>query len=229
MGREMLGIVLAAAAYIVAVSFSYRVIWRIIILSRGGREPRSGARTTLVAVLKTIADVFFLWRLFRVNRWLWAGEWAFHVSLPIVLLGHLRFFLYPVPGWLVGMRDLPDYAGYVFLASLLYIFVFKLMVQRERPLPLYNLFLLTVALLTGLTGMLMGRVFMPDLVDVKSFILGTLALRPGSAPESTLFTVHFLLVLLFVLYLPAHLFTAPVVMLEARRREEGLGTVMREK
>jgi nitrate reductase gamma subunit len=229
MEREILGTALAAAAYIVIALFSYRVIWRIVIMSRGRRGPRPGTGTTLVAVLKTMADVLFLWRLFRVNRWLWAGEWAFHVSLPLVLIGHLRFFLYPVPQWLVETRQLLGYAGYVFVSSLVYIFVFKLLVERSRPLPLYNLFLLTVALLTGLTGMLMGKVFKPDLLEVKGFVLGALALRPEGAPGGALFTAHFLLVLIFVLYLPAHLFAAPVVMLEARRREEGLGTVMREK
>lgn len=229
MDREMLGAVLTAAAYCAAVLFVYRVLWRLLLLLRTKGLPRPDTRTTPAAVLKAIADVFFLWRLFRVNRWLWAGEWVFHVSFPAVLMGHLRFFLYPVPGWLVQTRHVWEYAGYVFLASLLYIFVYKLVVDRSKPLPLYNFFLLTVAFLTGLTGILMGTVFKAYLVEVKGFVLGALALRPESAPDSAFFAVHLVLALLFVLYLPSHLFTAPVVMTEARRREEGLGMLMHEK
>ena len=77
-------------------------------------------------------------------------------------------------------------------------------------------------------GLLMYLDFKPDLVGVKLFILGILSFAPQPLPQSLLFLAHFILVLVLVLLLPSHIFTAPLVMFEARKRDQALRGVMHE-
>jgi hypothetical protein len=69
----------------------------------------------------------------------------------------------------------------------------------------------------------------PDLVDVKLFIFGIISLAPAAVPRSVLFMIHFILVLVLISFLPTHIFTAPIIMLEARKREQALQLVLHEK
>jgi hypothetical protein len=74
----------------------------------------------------------------------------------------------------------------------------------------------------------MNLAFKPDLVYAKLFVLGILSFSPHPAPESLLFVLHFVLVLVLVLLLPTHIFTAPLVMYEARRRGVDLKQVVHD-
>jgi hypothetical protein len=67
-----------------------------------------------------------------------------------------------------------------------------------------------------------------DLVGVKLFSLGILSFTPAPLPGGVLFPMHIVLVLIVVALLPTHIVTAPLVMLEARRRDLGLPQVMHE-
>jgi hypothetical protein len=64
---------------------------------------------------------------------------------------------------------------------------------------------------------------------VKLFIQGILSLSPAAAPDSIPFLLHFSLVLIVVPLLPTHILTAPLVMLEARKRDLALPLVMHDK
>ena len=75
----------------------------------------------------------------------------------------------------------------------------------------------------------MNAFFKPDLVGVKLFVLGILAVNPAPLPASALFLAHVVLVLVLVVFLPSHILTAPLVMLEARKRDLALPTVMHEE
>ncbi len=89
--------------------------------------------------------------------------------------------------------------------------------------------LLGLVLGASVIGLLMQTMFKPDLVDVKLFIYGMVRFAPAAAPGSILFLAHFVLVLVLVLLLPTHIFTAPFVMLDARKRGQVLRLVMHEK
>ena len=60
----------------------------------------------------------------------------------------------------------------------------------------------------------------PDIVEIKHFVLQVLGFRPEVAPGSPVFLVHYVLALLLIASLPSHVFTAPFVAWEARKREE---------
>ena len=52
------------------------------------------------------------------------------------------------------------------------------------------------------TGILMKDVYRQNIVDIKAFIVGVMTFRPEVFDSSSLFALHFGLVLLLVLYFP---------------------------
>ncbi len=126
-----------------------------------------------------------------------------------------------MPGWVAALQSLGVVAGYVLPASLLYIFVWRFAVERRKYVSYYNLFLTLMLLAVSVTGLLLRHTLRVDLVGIKEFIISVLVFRPvAELPGNWLFLVHFILVLVVVPALPSHIFTAPVTLLEARRREE---------
>jgi nitrate reductase gamma subunit len=224
-----MGILLIIAAYAVYAVFCIRFflhawVWCAAVKEPGINAPPSSAK----AVVFALGDMFFFARLLKVNAALWFGEWVFHVCVALVFLRHLRYVLNPVPDliWCLQMPGL--IAGYVLPLSLLYILIFRLFTRQEKYSSQANLLLLTAVLAISSIGVLMHAAYKPDLVGVKLFILGLLSLAPAPAVNSWLFSLHFVLFLALVPFLPTHIFTAPFVMTEARKREQALHQVLHD-
>jgi [DsrC]-trisulfide reductase subunit M len=221
------------AAYAVYAAFWIRLCAHILVWWRAVRQndgpashivPGSGKAYALAA-----GDVFFFGRLFKVNPALWLGEWIFHASFLLVVARHLRFFLNPVPAWVWFLQTPGLIAGYILPLALLYILGIRLLSKEEKYASPANMFLLGLVLGISSIGVLMHALFKPDLVDVKLFIFGLMSFAPTLVPGSVLFLVHFGLVLVLISLLPSHIFTAPIIMLEARKREQALHMVIHEK
>jgi nitrate reductase gamma subunit len=223
-----MGKILITAAYAAYAAFWIRFFMHALVWWRAtpSELPATGSKLKVWAF--TALDIVFLGRMFMVNPTLWLGEWVFHASFFLVLLRHLRYFLNPVPSWVWAVQTPGLIAGYIMPFSLIYILVIRLLTRREKYASRANMLLLGLILVISLIGVLMHSLFKPDLVGVKMFILGIMALAPVSAPESILFSLHFILVLVLVVLLPTHIVTAPFVMWEARKREQALHGVMHE-
>jgi nitrate reductase gamma subunit len=230
--REILGILLIITAYTCVAIFLLRILWRIMLLFRvSGKHDSQDTRAskiTPISVLKVIRDVLFLYRLFRVNKPLWIGEWVFHCALLLVLLRHLRYFLYPVPDWVISIQQAGLYSGYVLPISLIYILIIKFGIEKKRYFSSYNFFLLMVLFLSSITGILMQTVIRADIVEIKHFVLSALIFKSVLAPKSTLFVIHFIISLIFLAYLPVHIFAAPYTLMDAQKREDGLKLMIYE-
>jgi len=228
-----MGKILILAAYVVYASFWARFFTHFLVWLRAAhRRDRGGAafsRASGQVCVLTAADVFLFARVLDVNPALWVGEWSFHASFLLVLLRHLRYFLTPIPAWVWWMQVPGLIAGYILPVSLLYILFVRLLTKQEKFTSPMNLFLLGLVLAISSIGVLMYTLFKPDLIDVKLFMVGILSGAPTPAPESLLFLLHFSLVLVLVPFLPTHIITSPLVMIEARKREQGLHLVMHEK
>lgn len=221
------------AAYSVYAVFWIRFLLHSLVwwraLRRFKQPGASASRSGMKACALTAADVVLFGRLLMVNPALWLGEWVFHVTLLLVLLRHLRFFLNPIPGWVWCVQTPGLIAGYVLPLSLAYILVIRLLGRHEKYASPANVFLLALILMISAIGVLMHVQFKPDLADVKLFVFGIMSFSQAVAPDSLLFVLHFSLVLVLIPFLPTHIFTAPLVMLEARKREQALKLVMHEK
>lgn len=173
-------------------------------------------------------DIVFLRRLLMVNPALWIGEWVFHAALFVIILRHLRYFMNPIPAWVVWAQTPGWIAGFLLPGALLYIFVIRLLVGQEKFSSPANLMMLADVLAIASTGLLMSTRYRADLAAVKLFALGIVTFTPAPPPLSALFLSHLGFVLVLLLYVPSHVFTAPLVMLDARSRELELRRVMHD-
>ncbi len=224
--------ILIPISYLVYVIFWGRFFLHALLWCRASKESGLLSVDAPHLSFKVCAlmamDLIFFRRLFNTDKVAWLGSWTFHVTFFLVVLRHLKYFMNPVPGWIACIQPLGLVAGYVLPVSAAYIFILRI-TGRDKYVSYYNFFLLGILLLISITGLLMRNFFMVDVVAAKEFILGILTFRPVAMPGGFQFFIHFFLVLLLVLYLPLHIFTAPIVTMEARRREEGLNMVMHEK
>ncbi|MEJ2696060.1 MAG: hypothetical protein P8013_05380 [Candidatus Sulfobium sp.] len=226
-----MAILLTVLVYCVYAAFCWRVILHSLIWYRatgGTRQVAALSRLeALRAWVETAADVVLFRRLFHENGLLWISAWIFHISFLFVVVRHLRYFMNTVARCIVDLQTLGLIAGYILPASIVSI-AFVRMAGREKYVSRFNYFVLGLVFLIGVSGIML-HVFRVDLVGVKEFVLGifTFSFRP--VPHSPLFIVHFLLVLILVLSLPFHLFIAPVIMHEARRRESELKRLLHGK
>ena len=198
---------LIGLAYFAALAFVGGLIWRLLGYLRTPM-PLPAAVTPAPtsdagAAARVAGDVLLFPALFRADKALWAGAWAFHAALWVILLRHLRYFTYPVPGVSVALSPVALWAGYLFGLSALFLFWRRLALPRTLYLSgLPDYFALILMGLIAGTGILVKYWLHVNLVDVKAFTLGLLTLRPTAPPQHPLFLVHFLLVVLLMLYFP---------------------------
>ncbi len=231
--RETTGILLIIFAYICTAIFVLRISWRIVLLSRipenRDKEISPAPKASFLTLIKTARDIVFLSRLFRINPLLWFGEWFFHAAFIMVLIRHLRYILHYVPDWVIKLEFAGLLAGYVFPITLLYILIIKLVIEEKKYFSTGNFFLLLLLFLLSATGLIMKNFFHPDIIDIKVFIFHVLGFKLHPAPKSILFIVHFIIALIFLAYLPTHIFAAPLTLIEARKQDEGLDKIIHEE
>ncbi len=161
--------------------------------------------TTGGVVLRVLGEVLLHRSLIRDSKYVWALSMLFHWSLFFILLRHLRYFVYPVWGWVVTIGTLGIYGGYVMSACLLLILMRRLYRPQQAYISLLSDYV-ALALLLGITcsGMLMSDYLRVDLLRVKNFAycLTTLTVPTAEAMPSAAFMVHFLLVLVLLVYFP---------------------------
>jgi nitrate reductase gamma subunit len=227
-----MGWLIIVATYAVIAAFYVRLglhglsWWEAARRSPPSQPPGIGPTTRAVA--GAAVDIAFLRRLFMVNPALWIGEWVFHASLLLVILRHLRYFLNPVPAWVVWAQTPGWIAGFLLPGALLYILSIRLLTGQEKFSSPANLLMLLDVLGIGITGLLMSTRYRADLAAVKLFALGIVTFNPVAPPLGALFLSHLGLVLALLLYVPSHVFTAPLVMMDARSREQELRRVLHD-
>jgi nitrate reductase gamma subunit len=216
-------VILVVLAYAVAAIFVAGIATRVYVWAATPvplKIPTTPAPKTYAGVVvRMISEVFVFNSLFRSDKLLWVGAWAFHVSLVLIILRHLRYFLYPVPDWVMTMQSPGIWAGYLFLLPILYLLARRLTL---RPV-IYTSILadyFVLALLGGIagTGVIMRYAARTSIVDVKAFILGLLTLDPVSPPTDSFFLVHIVLVCTLIAYFPfSKLMHAPGVFFSPTR------------
>lgn len=148
------------------------------------------------------------------EKWLWLGALAFHWSLFVVLIRHLRFFVYPVPGFVRGLESLDGLfriglpvlyvTDVLFVAGLTYLFIRRVVIPQVRYISLPVDYVLPLLLLSiAGTGILMRYFYKVDVISIKDLGLGLATFSP-KVPEGIglLFYLHLTLVSGLVAYLP---------------------------
>lgn len=160
-------------------------------------------RTRAGVALRLLGDALWFPSLFKADKLLWAAGLSFHLLLWLVLLRHLRYFLYPLPGWVEALQTPGLYAGYFISIPLALLLARRLAAERNLYISILgdyvSLFLL---LAVAATGALLGAFFRTYVVDVKAVVQGLIHFQPAVPPVHWLFVLHFLLVMALLIYFP---------------------------
>ncbi|NTU42620.1 MAG: nitrate reductase [Nitrospirales bacterium] len=150
-------------------------------------------------------DVVFFRSLFKgeTERGLWTAGWLFHVGFFLVVLRHIRYFVYPVPTWVVWMTHIGVAMGLVMFVALLALYIRRYTNERVKYITTYaDLFILGLIILIVGSGLVMKFSARPDVTGVKAFIMGILTFSPTAVPTDSMFLFHLTMVLILLAYFP---------------------------
>lgn len=163
-------------------------------------------KSSIGVVVRLIPEILFFRSLLKggvAEKILWLGGWLFHVSFLLIVLRHLRYFTYPIPGWVMSFQQIGIWGGLVFPIALLILIVRRFTNDRFLRISLFaDYFILLLIICIGLSGLLLKFFMRTSVVDVKAFVFGLVTFSPTQVPDSNLFLVHFSLVLILLVYFP---------------------------
>jgi len=146
---------------------------------------------------------------------LWLAAMAFHWSILIILLRHLRFFMEPVPGFVLGLQSLDGVFDFwvptLFLTDIVILLALSYLLFRRvgqsqirfisLPSDYVALFLILCVVFSGLLTRFFFKV---DIVAVKELALSVVTFSPATPPEGlgVWFYIHLFLVCSLLAYFP---------------------------
>lgn len=197
----------AVLFYTAAVVLMLGLVLRVWLYTRSPaplRIPTTPAPTSRGgAALRVAGEVALFRSLFRFERVLWLLGWAFHVALLLVVLRHLRYFLDPVPQWVVWIQPVGLYAAYVMAAALVGLWVRRIWIDRVRYISTISDHLaLALLLAIGLSGLAIQHYQPTDIIAVKAFFIGLLRFDWHPLPADPLLLTHLVLVAVLMMVFP---------------------------
>ena len=191
----------AAAIFLIGVVYRIRTWGKTPVPLRIVTTPAPKSRSGVV--WRIIGDVLWFPSLFKGDKLLWLGGILFHSLLWLVLLRHLRYFLYPIPAWVESLQTTGLYAGYLIPLPLALLLVRRLLLERNLYISILgDYFALILLLGITISGVLLRVFFRAYLVDIKDVMLGLIHLEPRVYDLPWLFGLHFFLVLVLLIYFP---------------------------
>jgi nitrate reductase gamma subunit len=177
--------------------------------------------------------------VYKDSLLLWLGALLFHWSLLIILLRHSKFFLEPVPSflllfeswdgilqmsvpsWFPSMFPVLFLTNIIILLALTYLLLRRVLTSQIRYISLPSDYLVVLLILGVVTsGILMKFFFKVDVVGVKALALGVITFQP-SVPVDGIglsFYIHLFLVCTLFAYFPfSKLMHAPGIFLSPTR------------
>jgi nitrate reductase gamma subunit len=152
---------------------------------------------------RLVREVVYFESLFKSSKWTWIFGWAFHFTLVLVLLRHLRYVQNPV--WLpvVLIQPFGTYAGFIMVAALGGLWARRWLVDRVRYISTPSDHLhLALLMLIGASGLLMRFVAHTDIIAVKVFMLGLMRFDWQPLPADPILLVHLGLVAVLMIIFP---------------------------
>ncbi len=192
---------LSAAIFLIGFLYRFFIWGRTPVPLRIVATP--APRTIRGVVWRLVGDAVWFPSLWKADRFLWGAGLAFHLLLWLVLLRHLRYFLYPVPDWVEGLQTPGLYAGYLIPVALALLLARRLADEKVLYISIMgDYFSLLLLLSITLSGTLLGVFFRTYLVEVKAYGLSLIHFQPVIPPSHWLFALHFLLVMVLLIYFP---------------------------
>ncbi len=152
--------------------------------------------------------------VYAENKFLWLAAMAFHWSLLIILIRHLRFFMLPIPGFVYMLESCDGFfqiiepslylTDIVVVAALVYLLWRRLADPQVRYISLAaDYFALFLLLGLTISGIAMRYFLKVDLAGVKQMTLSLASFSPA-VPQSVgaIFFVHLTLLSVLAAYFP---------------------------
>jgi nitrate reductase gamma subunit len=152
--------------------------------------------------------------VYGASKLLWIGALAFHWSMLIILIRHLRFFTEPQPGLITTIQGLDGFfqvtipvlfmSDAILIAAGSFLLARRLADSKLRYLSLVSdYFPLLLIGSIAVTGILMRHIYKVDLRRIKELTMGLITLHPSTPQDvGILFYVHVFLVSLLFAYFP---------------------------
>lgn len=221
----MLSVIYALSFYAAVLMLVVGVglkVWKYARTPAPLKIPTTPAPTTVWGVvLRMFREVVFFESLFKSNKWIWLFGWIFHMSLWLVLIRHLRYFIDPMWSWVVFLQPFGTYAGFTMVLGLLGLWARRILVERIRYItnPSDHL-MLALLVLIGTSGLLMRFVYRVDIIAVKVYMLDLLRFRIGELPSDPILQVHLWSALALLVIFPiSKLLHAPGVFFSPTRNQ----------
>ncbi len=148
------------------------------------------------------------------QKWLWLAALVFHYSFLVIFLRHLRFFLEPVPVFVLALEQIDGFfqigapvlyvTGVTILAALGYLLLRRLTDPQVRYISLAaDYFPLLLLIGIAFTGVLMRYFTRADIIAIKQLAMGLVTFSPAVPKEvGWLFFAHLTLVSALIAYFP---------------------------
>ncbi len=160
-------------------------------------------RTRWGVAWRLTGDTLWFPSLFKGDKPLWAGGVLFHFLLWLVLLRHLRFFFYPLPEWISAIQTVGLYAGYLIPFALAFLLIRRLTIEQVLYISILgDFFALFLLLSITVSGILLQISFRTYTIDVKALVVSLIHFQPSVPEANWLFGLHFLLVMILLIYFP---------------------------
>jgi len=206
--------------YIAATVFIGGMAWR---LTSWLKTPAPYPITLFPAPTSSIArfgaigrELLFFSSLRRGDQGLWIWAWLMHISLAMIIAGHIVGIYYLTHQFtLIGLSEaassslsasLGTVSGVGFFAALVVLFYRRTAIPEVKrlsdPADYFELLLLMTIVVTGMHMRVTSLAEEVNLVDIRTYLGGLLALRPVPIPEQWIFVSHFFLVNVLLIYLP---------------------------
>ncbi len=152
--------------------------------------------------------------IFGENKFLWLGALAFHWSFLFIFLRHLRFFLEPVPGFVLAAQNADGFfqvgtpilyaTDLIILAALIYLLLRRTSDSRIRYISLFaDYFALFLLIGLVLSGVFLRYFVRTDLTQVKALAMSLVTLSPVvPAGVGSFFFIHLFLLSVLIAYFP---------------------------
>lgn len=170
--------------------------------------PRSGAWT----VIGIVKESFFFTGLFRGDKSLWFIAWIFHAALALIIVGHVRVFTdFPALWAALGIDAdrmsaiFGGAAGIIILLMVILLLLRRFIIRQVREIsnfPDYFAVLLLCGILITGNAMRFGEHFDLELTRNYFAHLFTFSYAGMTIPDNPLFSLHFLLAQLLIVYIP---------------------------
>ena len=217
--------IFAGTFYLATLLLVVGLVYKIFDYSRTPaplKIPTTPAPMTQKGVVYRMAkEVVLFESLFKSNKWIWVFGWLFHFGMLLVLIRHLRYFITPIPEWLLFIQPFGKYASIMMVVGLLGLLARRFVVDRVRYISTPSDYLMLVLLIgIGITGMLTTFVVHTDIVALKQFFMGLMFFDLQPVPQDPIILAHLAMVALLMVIFPiSKLLHAPGVFFSPTRNQ----------